>query len=133
MNDQQPVPTGAEFYRRLVAALRDVGLPTTQDEIAKLLDVGQSSVSKWKNNQSYPSRATAAKAAKLTHVSLPWLYFGIGKKKENADMDELAWALMAAFDRLPTDLKRELVDFAQYKANKFPEKIEDDSPPQPPH
>lgn len=110
------MPTGHEFYGRLEEALSDACLPTTQVQIAELLGVSQGTVSKWKNNRSYPAKEAAARAAELCGVSLPWLYFGIGHKKAGADMDEMVWALMSAFESLPDDQKRELVEFAKFKA-----------------
>lgn len=116
MSDEN-IPTGREFYARLQEALHEACLPTTQVEIAELLGVSQGTVSKWKNNLSYPSRSVAAKAAELCGVSLPWLFFGLGHKKAGADVDELVWALMTAFDSLPDDQKRELVAYARFKAS----------------
>lgn len=110
-----PVPSGSGFYARLTEALTDAGYPTTQNQIADLLKVSQPLVSKWKNDQAYPSKATAAKAAELCRVSLSWLFFGLGHKKDGS-VDDMVWALMEAFDRLPLEQRKELVAYARFKA-----------------
>jgi transcriptional regulator with XRE-family HTH domain len=125
------MPTGAEFFDRLCEAFEEAGLGTTQVEIAKLVGVNQSAVSKWKNNESYPSVETALRAATVSKVSVAWLYLGIGNKREDDEMDKLTWALLRTMAKLPVADRRELLDLAEIKAARSkgdgPKKVEGES------
>jgi transcriptional regulator with XRE-family HTH domain len=115
-----PMPTGAEFYGRLIEALREAEQGTTQVEIAKVAGVNQSAVSKWKNNETYPSVENALRAAATLNVSAAWLYLGIGNKRDDEEMDKLTWALLRTFAKIPVESKRELLAFARFKAGEPP-------------
>ncbi len=72
---------------RIVSLLKKDGLDTsTQAKIGKLLNVDQSTVSKWKNTQ-LPGTETLVNLAIKYNVSLDWLVFGIegdAAQKESA-------------------------------------------------
>ena len=78
-----------DFYRRLIEALKAARFGTTQVEIAKLLGVRQSTVSYWKTGPTQPERPTAELIAKLTGVSLDWLYTGRGAMYPSEPTDEV--------------------------------------------
>lgn len=109
------LPKGSEFYARLTEALRDRGMPTKQTAIANLVGVNQSTVSKWANDQAFPTKENVLTAARVTGFSFSWLYSGIGAKKDGG-VDALTWALLERFEQLPPEKKKEVIDFARFKA-----------------
>lgn len=68
----------SKFWKRLVIAFESGGLGTKQVEMAKVLGIAQPSVFQWKAGRNYPSHDMLVKIAKLTNVSVEWLYSGRG-------------------------------------------------------
>jgi transcriptional regulator with XRE-family HTH domain len=111
MNIPNESLSGTQFYVRLKQAFERAGLPTTQMQIAELLRVSQASVSKWKQNKAYPSRKVIGRAAELTRVSLPWLYFGVGAMSDKPD--HALYAIMRYYEVLPLSGRKRLLRSAR--------------------
>lgn len=108
-------PTGQAFYKRLIEALADAGLPTSQTAIAEFLGVHQSAVSKWKSGESWPTRINAARLAQRAGVSLGWLLTGDANRKQEPDMDEKTLELLLAWDRMPPAAQDEFLAFVRFR------------------
>lgn len=111
-------PTGQEFFARLIEALQDADLPTTQTSIADYLDINQSAVAKWKSGESFPEFETVFRLAQRAQVSIPWLLLGVGSKKQEANMDEQTIELLRNWERMPQAAKDELLAFVRFRAAK---------------
>lgn len=125
------IPTGQEFYARLIEALRDADLPITQTSIAEFLDIHQSAISKWKSGESFPEMENAIKLAQRARVSLPWLLLGVGSKKQEENMDDQTVELLQTWARMPQSGKDELLEFLRFraaKAEKAPDAPSRDTP-----
>jgi transcriptional regulator with XRE-family HTH domain len=109
-------PTGAEFFARLLEALTDAGLPTTQTEIGAMCGVNQSAVAKWKSSESFPTYENALRLAQRARVSLSWLWLGLGNKNNGGDMDEQTVALLDAWHRLPEAVRREILEYIRFRS-----------------
>ena len=119
-------PTGQEFYARLMEALKDSGLPTSQTSVAQFLGVHQSAVAKWKSGESFPTFENAQKLAQRASVAVNWLYLGLGNKKQENDMDEQTVALLKAWDRMPETARSELLEYVRYRAAQIERSESDD-------
>lgn len=78
------------FWKRLVQCWEARNLPTTQNGIAKKLDMSQGSVRRWFAGEGFPETDTLIEIARLGRVSIDWLLTG----KHHAsgvdkDLDEL--------------------------------------------
>lgn len=108
--------TGAEFYERLLEALKDAELPTTQTSIADFLDIHQSAVAKWKSSESFPTYENARRLAQRASVSLTWLWLGIGNKKNGGSMDDQTVQLLDAWHQMPEVARAELLEYIRFRA-----------------
>lgn len=108
-----------EFWDRLVSAFSDAGYESSQAAIARRLDIGQSAVAKWAHGTGYPTLRKCIQIARLTGVSVEWLLTGRGNKKQQGDdMDALTQALLEKWAELPDEVKREILDFVEFRAAK---------------
>jgi transcriptional regulator with XRE-family HTH domain len=105
-------PTGQDFFARLIEALRDAGLSTTQTSIAEYLGINQSAVAKWKSGESFPEYEHAFRLAQRAEVSIPWLLLGIGNK---SDMDEQTLELLRSWEKMPEQARAELLQFVRFR------------------
>ncbi len=122
-------PTGQEFFARLLEALRDADLPTTQTSVAEFLGINQSAVAKWKSGESFPEFDNVVRLASRARVSIPWLYLGVGNKKSQADMDDQTLELLRAWDRMPKGARDELLNFVRFRASLADQRPDADEPP----
>lgn len=66
----------SEFWKRLVQCWAARNLPTTQNGIAKKLDMSQGSVRRWFLGEGFPETDTLIQIARLGRVSIDWLLTG---------------------------------------------------------
>jgi transcriptional regulator with XRE-family HTH domain len=111
-----PKPSGQDFYTRLLEALRDANLPTTQTSIADYLGINQSAVAKWKSGESFPEYENALRLAQRASVSVSWLWIGAGDKKSQSEMDEQTVELLRAWHQMPDQARDVLLEFARLHA-----------------
>jgi transcriptional regulator with XRE-family HTH domain len=108
-------PTGQDFYGRLIEALQDADLPTTQTSIADFLGINQSAVAKWKSGESFPEFDNVFRLAQRAGVSIPWLLLGIGDKKQNTNMDDQTVELLRNWEKMPQAARDELLQFVRFR------------------
>lgn len=66
----------SKFWHRAVEALREQGLPTSQNGVAKLLDITHGTVWPWYHGESLPRLDTCRRLAIKGRVSVDWLITG---------------------------------------------------------
>ena len=76
---------------------------TKQIEIAKTLGIAQPSVFQWKAGRNYPSHDMLVKIAKLTNVSVEWLYSGRGPMRPPDQISPEKASLIDKIEALPAD------------------------------
>lgn len=64
------------FWRRLVEAMREQELPTSQNGIAVMLGMSQGSVGRWYHGEGLPEMTTCRDLALRGEVSVDWLLTG---------------------------------------------------------
>lgn len=85
-------------------------------ELAKLVGVSKATVGKWKNQNSIPSGKVLVAIREKLGINEAWLVTGKGPKKVQVTMDEFTKALTLISPDLDDEAKREILDFARYKA-----------------
>lgn len=109
----------SDFWVRLTTAFRDAGLPTSQTAIARQLQVGQSAVAKWVHGAGYPTLRKCITAALLTGTNVEWLLTGRGpQKQEGGNVDELTQALLKQWADTPVAIRREMLEYLEFRAAK---------------
>jgi transcriptional regulator with XRE-family HTH domain len=66
----------SRFWARLLEALKEQGLPTSQRGIARMLGMSQGSIGRWYHGESLPQLATARRLAIKGKVTVDWLITG---------------------------------------------------------
>jgi len=98
---------------RVIEAAKDKGLPTTQKAIGAVAGVGQSSVSRW-SDENPPTLENALALAEGYGVCVEWLYTGRGPKTP-AGVDPKLQELTDIFLKLPIDVQEEVLGYLRYK------------------
>jgi transcriptional regulator with XRE-family HTH domain len=124
-----PKPSGQDFYSRVLEALRDADLPTTQTSIADYLGINQSAVAKWKSGESFPEYENALKLAQRAGVSVSWLWIGAGDKKTLSEMDEQTVEMLRAWHSMSDQAREVLLQFARLHADAQTKPSPSDEPP----
>lgn len=109
-------PTESEpspFWKRLVQSWGARNLPTTQNGIAKRLDMSQGSVRRWFAGEGYPETDTLIKIASLGRVSIDWLLTG---KHHSSGVDKDLDDLLDIWDQLDGQAREHVVRSAKGEA-----------------
>lgn len=108
-----------EFWDRVQSAFKRAGLDASQSAIARQVGIGQSAVARWASGGGYPTLDKCIKIALLTGTRVEWLLTGRGVMRgEGDDMDALTQSLLAAWNQLPAQTKREILEFIEFRAAK---------------
>lgn len=92
-------------------------LPTTQNGIAKKLDMSQGSVRRWFAGEGYPETETLIEIARLGRVSIDWLLTG---KHHASGVDKELDDLIELWDQLEGPSREHIVRSARGEAALVP-------------
>lgn len=109
-------PTESEpspFWTRLVQCWGARNLPTTQNGIAKKLDMSQGSVRRWFAGEGHPETETLIEIARLGRVSIDWLLTG---KHHASGVDKELDDLIEIWDQLEGPSREHIVRSARGEA-----------------
>lgn len=96
----RPTETKAsEFWCRIVEAWSEQGLPTSQNGIAKKLDMSQGSVRRWFTGDGLPTLETTTDIASRGRVCVEWILTGRGEKRPLTEDPQLR-ALLEVWNQL---------------------------------
>lgn len=110
---RQPESEPSAFWKRLVAAWAARNLPTTQNGIAKRLNMSQGSVRRWFAGEGFPETDTLIKIASLGRVSIDWLLTG---KHHASGVDKDLDDLLDIWDHLDGQAREHVVRSARGEA-----------------
>jgi transcriptional regulator with XRE-family HTH domain len=111
------------FWVRLLEAMADRGLPTTQTGAAKLAGVTQPAARKWRLG-GYPEMDRVIAIAEKLDVSVNWLLRGEGPKRPPrfSESDAQFVEMLDLWSRVNVDARRNLVELARMIAAGQPPK-----------
>lgn len=109
-NYGMPKKTERSVLDRLVEAMREKGLPTTQVAIAGILGIKQASVSEWKH--ASPKLEHAAQLAMRLNICVEWIYSERGPKRPGPPAEIAAHKLWDLWGRLDDDMKQRVIGYA---------------------
>lgn len=81
---KRPESEPSEFWGRLAEAWKPRGLPTTQNGVAKELDMSQGSTRRWYTGDGLPETEKLREIAKKGDVTVDWLLNGTLPKRPTA-------------------------------------------------
>lgn len=107
-------PSTESFWARLVEAMTDKGIPSTQTNAGKLAGVTQPAARKWAEG-GFPEMNKAKQIAKILGVSVDWLLTGEGPKRvpNVNESDEELIEFLAMWPDLPAEGRRVLIESAK--------------------
>lgn len=101
------------FWKRLVQCWEARNLPTTQNGIAKKLDMSQGSVRRWFAGEGFPETETLIEIARLGRVSIDWLLTG---KHHASGVDKDLDSLLELWEHLEGTAREHIVRAARGEA-----------------
>ena len=103
----------SDFWKRLVQCWGARNLPTSQNGIAKRLDMSQGSVRRWFAGEGFPETDTLIRIANLGRVSIDWLLTG---KHHSSGVDKDLDDLLDIWDQLDGQAREHVVRSARGEA-----------------
>jgi len=102
----------SDLWKRLTKALREKGLPISQNGIATMLDMSQGSVRRWYTGEGLPELKTAIVLAERTGYSVEWILTGRGREKPE-QYDDLTTDLLQEWARLTPEMRLHVLGTAK--------------------
>lgn len=95
----------------------------TQEEFAKQLGIGRTTLIRYENNERSPDATLLRDVALRFEVDPSWLLLGIGSAPERKHLSQEKQALLDAFDEMTPEQRRAILEvgkvLVQPKPNKF--------------